>query len=409
MRAEEQAALAEAAGRGFVDVVRVVEGVHRAVLARAYRLIGAGGRAPQRVHEGVTAGVYACVRGVGGLMADGLSRALATRPTAETAEEDRVGAQWSAALCSAFGDHLAGANSPLALTMSLRNERGRVALTTESLIAAYPGGTRGIALFVHGLGMTEHAWDPLWEGSRHEPAGRDRRGYADQLAADLCVTPLYLRYNTGLHISSNGRLLADLLELLVRHWPYPLTRVVLVGHSMGGLVARSACHLGHLEGARWVPLVSDVVTLGSPHRGAPLERGANMTAVALRMAPETRPLAELLDRRSAGIKDLRFGYLTDQAWLHSSAHAMRDESADVPLLPTARHHVVAGTVWRSAEGWMSDLVGDLMIPPASATGRKRTAHGQPFPIDAGHRAAGVNHRTLLKHPGVYRVLRDRLR
>jgi pimeloyl-ACP methyl ester carboxylesterase len=292
--------------------------------------------------------------------------------------------------------------------MSLQNERGPVALTSESFIEAYPTRTRGIALYVHGLGMTEHAWDPSWGSSGRDGPARDKRGYADQLAADLCVTPVFLRYNTGLHISTNGRLLADLLELLVRHWPHPLTRLVLVGHSMGGLVARSACHLGHVEGAGWVPLVSDVVTLGSPHRGVPLERVANVTAMALRRAPESRPLAELLDRRSAGIKDLRFGYLTDQAWLHSSPYATRDESDDVPLLPTARHHLVAGTVCRSAEGWISDLVGDLMVLPASATGRKRTAHGQPFPTHAGHRTAGVNHRTLLNHPGVYRVLRDRL-
>jgi hypothetical protein len=157
-----------------------------------------------------------------------------------------------------------------------------------------------------------------------------------------------------------------------------------------------------------VPLVSDLVTLGSPHRGAPLEQVANIAAGALRVAPESRPLADLLDRRSVGIKDLRFGYVTDQAWLGASPHAIRDQSYDVPLLPTSRHHFLAGTVCRRADSWMADLIGDFMVLPASATGRKSTAHRRPFPAVAGHRAAGVNHRALLVSPDIYRVLRNRL-
>lgn len=410
MRAEEKAALAVAAGHGFSDVVGVVERMHRAVLRRTYGLLGTRGRVPRRVHDGFAAGIYASVQGIGGLVAYGSSRALAARanPRVDALEDGRGGAQWLAVLCSAFGDHLEAANSPLAMTMSVRCDDRVVALTPGSLMAAFPQASGGLAVFIHGLGLTEHAWGSASADSGQDGEVRRERGYADRLAADLGLTPVYLRYNAGLHVSTNGRLLADLLDQVVRYWPTEVTRLVLIGHSMGGLVARSACHLGHLEAAGWVPLVSDVVALGSPHYGAPLERVANITALALRMAPESRPLAGLLDSRSAGIKDLRFGYLTDQTWQHLPPSATRDESDDVPLLPTSRHHFVAGTVFRRADGWMADLVGDLMVLPNSATGQKSTVYRQPFPIDDGRRVAGVNHRSLLSHPDVYHVLRSRL-
>ena len=409
MRADEKAALAVAAGRGFSDVVGVVEGMHRAVLARAYGFAGAGGRAPRRAHEGFTTGIYASVRGIGALVAHGSSQVLAARTNPQVeAEEDRAGAQWLAALCSVFGDHLENANSTLAAPMSVRHGGGPVALTSASFARAFPHATSGIALFIHGLGMTEHAWGPTTAPSRGEAGSRDGRGYAERLATDLGLTPVYVRYNTGLHISTNGHLLAGLVDLVVRHWPTPVTRLVLFGHSMGGLVARSACHSGHSAGADWVPLVSDLVTLGSPHHGAPLEHLATIAAGALRVAPESRPLADLLDRRSAGIKDLRFGYVTDQAWRQAPTDALRDESDDVPLLPTSRHHFLAGTICRRTDSWMADLIGDLVVLPASATGRKATARRRPFPAVAGNRVAGVHHRALLNSPDVYRVLRNRL-
>jgi len=410
VRADEKAALAVAAGRGFSDVVRAVEGVHRAVLARAYGLAGAGGRAPRRAHEGFTTGIYASVRGIGALVTYGSSQVLATRtnPQAEASPEDGAGAQWSAALCSAFGDHLEDACSTLAMPMSVRHRGRHVPPTSTSLARAFPDASSGIALFIHGLGMTEHAWSPAASESSGEKGGPGGRGYAERLATDLGLTPVYVRYNTGLHISTNGHLLAGLVDLVVRHWPTPVTRLVLFGHSMGGLVARSACHSGHSAGAEWVPLVSDLVTLGSPHHGAPLEQAANIAASALRAAPESRPLADLLDRRSAGIKDLRFGYVTDQAWRRAAPNAIHDESEDVPLLSTSRHHFLAGTVCRRADSRLADLIGDFVVLPASATGRKSTAHRRPFPTVAGHRVAGVNHRALLVSPDVYRILRKQL-
>ena len=82
----------------------------------------------------------------------------------------------------------------------------------------------------------------------------------------------HVRYNTGLHVSENGRGLARLLDEMVEEWPCQLEELVLIGHSMGGLVARSACHYG----ASWTDRVRHVFCLGSPHLGADLEKGANV-------------------------------------------------------------------------------------------------------------------------------------
>ncbi|MCV4600863.1 GPI inositol-deacylase, partial [Escherichia coli] len=83
----------------------------------------------------------------------------------------------------------------------------------------------------HGLMETEHAW---------RLGGRPT--YGARLVDDIGATEVQIRYNTGRHISDNGATLARLLSEMVLLWPVPVTRISLVGHSMGGLVIRSACH-----------------------------------------------------------------------------------------------------------------------------------------------------------------------
>jgi len=82
----------------------------------------------------------------------------------------------------------------------------------------------------------------MGRGGRSRP--RTVEATANGLRDDLGYSPVFLRYNTGLHVSVNGRTLAEILELLQDQWPVPITELVLIGHSMGGLVARSACHYG---------------------------------------------------------------------------------------------------------------------------------------------------------------------
>jgi pimeloyl-ACP methyl ester carboxylesterase len=209
-----------------------------------------------------------------------------------------------------------------------------------------------------------------------------------------------VRYNSGLHISDNGRRLAELLDRLVTAWPVAVDEVVLIGHSMGGLVGRSACHYGRADG--WRRRVAHVFTLGSPHRGAPLERVANVACSALSRLPETRGFATPLRVRSAGIKDLRYGYLLDEDWDgHDPDAFLRNTGREVPFLDTANHYFVCATVSADPDAPLSRIVGDLLVVPASAWSQGRRGERLRFPVDQYRHAGGLTHFDLLNHPAIY--------
>ena len=171
-----------------------------------------------------------------------------------------------------------------------------------------------------------------WSGATAQPSGKPitialvlndltnpvsaplRKGFEDA-ARDLGFTPVYLHYNSGLHVSTNGRALAQQLERLVAQWPRPLERLVLLGHSMGGLLARSALYYGTQAGHRWPARLDDLVFLGTPHHGAPLERAGHWVDLVLGATPYAAPFARLGQVRSAGITDLRHGNLMDGDWV----------------------------------------------------------------------------------------------
>ena len=182
----------------------------------------------------------------------------------------------------------------------------------EALAAAFPAAMPRLVVFVHGLIETEHVW---------RLGGRRELRRAPGAGARL--TPLYVRYNSGRHISRNGRSLAGLLEESSPRGRCEVEQIALVGHSMGGLVARSAGCQAAERGQAWVGRVRHVVSLGSPHLGAPLAQGVHYAAHALHAVPETRPFARFLRRRSDGIRDLRQGSLVDRDWEGCDPDALR--------------------------------------------------------------------------------------
>jgi pimeloyl-ACP methyl ester carboxylesterase len=250
---------------------------------------------------------------------------------------------------------------------------------------------RRAAVFVHGLCETDTAWRL---GGGHT--------YGERLREDLGHTPVYARYNTGRHISDNGRALAGALEALVADGP--VEELVLVGHSMGGLVARSACHYGEKDGLDWTAKLRHVVCLGSPHMGAPLERAAARGAHWLSRLPETAPLARILTARSAGVKDLRYGACLEEDWQDVDPDEWGpDRCAEFPFLPTATYCYVGATVARDKDSPFGRLLGDVLVqfPSASGDGPLRKL---AFEIDHGMHVGGANHLQLLNHPRVYEQL-----
>jgi len=229
--------------------------------------------------------------------------------------------------------------------------------------------------------------------------------YGARLERELGCTPVYVRYNSGLHISENGRCLSELMEELVAAWPIEVERVALVGHSMGGLVARSACYRGVEDGADWVGRVRHSVSLGTPHLGAPLEQAVHVLSAGLATLPETRPFANFLRRRSGGIRDLRRGSLVDEDWRGKDPDALRAAAcAEVPLLDRATHCFASATVTRSDRHPLGRLLGDTLVLKPSASGRSRT-RGIPFDDEFGMHLGGAHHFSLLNHPAVYEQLR----
>lgn len=302
------------------------------------------------------------------------------------------------------GDHLHREGNELDLGMSFRIGDSYVEFSKDACSVILPNPSPKVALFVHGLGTTEWSFC-LGSQTYH---GEPGVSFGSLLARDLGYTPVWLRYNTGRHVSENGRLLAAQLERFLQTYPIPISELVLVGHSMGGLVARSACHYASVESRRWPSLVSHVFCLGSPHRGAPLEKLGNVLTGVLGSIdlPGTLIPARILAGRSAGIKDLRHGALLDEDWVGRDPDALQSEGQrEVPLLPSASYHFVSATVTSDPEHPLGQIMGDLLVRVPSSSGP--VMHTSSFAIET-LRFGGVMHHQLQNHPAIYEVLRSAL-
>jgi len=366
MRSDEARALGRLASETFAGAVTHVERVHRAIAARAFRPASSVGAPARYTHDAIAKLVYACVRGAGKGVGLAAGEVVALAPRTESTASPRTNLAQSI-LNAAIGDKLAAAGDPLAIRMTTRVDGE---------------ATSGLAVFLHGLAENDLSWG-------------DRFGAA--LRADFGLTPVYVRYNTGRHISDNGQELSQVLTDVVDTWPVPVDQIVLVGHSMGGLVARSACHYGAATGAPWTTVVTDVFYLGSPHTGAGLERLASKLGWALGHLAETRPYADLVNIRSAGIKDLRYGYVIEEDWAGCDADTcLRDHRHDVDLLETANHYVISAALAQDERSPSARLLGDLLVHPRSARGQ----------VDQVRHLGGLHHFDLLNHPRVYEAIRS---
>jgi triacylglycerol lipase len=263
-------------------------------------------------------------------------------------------------LNAVIGDYLRRRGNGLQLELTLRHDDRPLPCEREAIARALPDATDRICLFVHGLATNERAWS--FPGDPHRTYGASLR--------ELGYTPFFLRYNSGLHVSENGALLAALVDALARCHPAGVREIVLVGHSMGGLVIRSACETARAEGQPWLDRVSHAFYLGSPHRGAPLEKAGNVVAWALRAVGvvHTTVLADVANLRSAGIKDLRFGSLLAADWQGRDPDALLEDTCSAVRLPRGvAHHLGVGGLGAHERHLVTRLVGDAMVRVASAS------------------------------------------
>jgi hypothetical protein len=357
-------------------MITVVEAMHRTIAGDPL--------------AGMVGAAYAPVRGIAKLVGHGMDAVIA--PFIEMSAELQASPEREAMLAAVngiLGDHLAATQNPLAIPMRLRRHGRPISLNRSDLRAAISRPSGKVLVLAHGLCMNDLQW------TRH---GRD---HAAALAESLGWTPVHLHYNTGLHISTNGRGFAELMEALLQHWPVPVREIAIVGHSSGGLLSRSAYRYGTTTGHRWPRRVRKLFFLGTPHHGSVLERIGNLVNVGLSLNRYSAPLARIASIRSAGITDLRYGYVLDEDWRgrdrfrHSSDHRQ-----PVPLPKRVRCFTVAASIGRNHS------IGDGLVSVDSALGR----HQDPsltlaFAARNQWVGYGLDHWDLLDHPTVYKRMR----
>ncbi|MBV8034512.1 MAG: alpha/beta hydrolase [Pelomonas sp.] len=398
-----QAADLRGAARLTTDAVAglasLVEAMHARIVTLP-RIPGLGGTvAADERTGGVTGLVYETVRGVthlaGGTveaLLGWLAPALAAADPHQPPRAEREAVL--AALNGVLGDHLATTDNPLAITMQFRHSGRPLPLERHALRTRLGGARPKLLVLLHGLCMNDLQWCR---------AGHD---HGEALARELGYTPVYLHYNSGLSVSTNGRILASLMEGLYSAWPVPVERLVMLGHSMGGLVARSAIHHGvqmQRGGLRWPGRVNDLICLGTPHQGAPLERAGHGVDLLLGATPYAAPLVRLGKVRSAGINDLRLGNI-----LKGPAGDDGPHRADRVNLPdSARCFAVAASLGPASGSMKARLLGDGLVPVASALGQ----HNDPglslgFAPERRAVVYDTGHLDLLSSPEVHGLLRQ---
>ncbi len=402
MRDNDIKAIGDLAGDALAGGSELIEQMHLDIAARPFGILGEAAEPVRVVHDGITIGVHRRVRG-------GLRAAFWAAASLSAQRAGDRGAPLGArpggavalgALNGLYGNHIAARGNELALGMEIRRQGGAVATTPSGLAGAFPDATPRIAMFIHGLCETDESWGRQTQRGEGELCPT----YGERLQDELGFTPVHVRYNSGLRISDNGRRLAALIDAVVAGWPLEVSELVLVGHSMGGLLARSACHYAAVDDRGFASTVRHVFCLGAPHLGADLEKAVNAISWACGRVPETRALGSFLNARSVGIKDLRFGSCVEEDWRGCDPDEfLRDRCREVPFLPGASYYFIAASL---SDGPLGVLLGDLLVRVPSATGRAE-GPGRRLPFEVGHgrELHGLNHFDLLNHPAVYEQLR----
>ncbi|MET4075500.1 alpha/beta fold hydrolase [Hymenobacter sp. UYCo722] len=338
-------------------------------------------------------------------------------------------------LNGALGDQLAARFDPRAIQMSFRRGGYDVAVTDLGLVET----RQKTVVYIHGLMGDEL----IWQTGFQDAAGSRR--YGPRLAEETHSRALYLRFNSGLHLSENGRELHRLLTELVETWPDAIGELVLVGHSMGGLIIRSAGYYASemgikneelkiksepvstpkseeeffilhssflIEKAPWLAHLRSIFLIGTPNDGSWLEQNSHFTARLLERINlfPTRFLSKALNQRSNGIKDLRYSILVDEDWQDAHADDLTPPRTPVPPLPGVQYHILMGSWLRATRpSALREYFGDGLVGHGSARGHATFGDEATMPAGSGVRTtvfSQQHHGGLLSHPEVFQYLKQ---
>lgn len=379
----------------IVGITDLTEAVHM-------RILGSTGKVGAPVHKPLamaTSLVYKSVRGISSLVGTGLDGLLARLAPLLSTHSHWPGREpVLSALNGVLGDYLAASHNPLAIPLRLRHQGQVLALNADAIAQildpAMPAAHGRILILAHGLCMN----DLQWQRKGHD--------HGAMLARERQYTPIYLHYNTGQHISSNGQLFADQLQALVQAWPVPIEEIVLLCHSMGGLVSRSAFHYGTLAKHQWVAQVKKIIFLATPHHGSPLERGGNWVHILTDLSSYSAPFSRLAKIRSSGITDLRYGNLLDADWHGKDRFAHGGDPRNAVPLPTGvACYTVAATTGKKKGDLTDSILADGLVPLASALGQHEDGtHSLNFAPERQAVVYGTHHFAVLDSPEVAQKL-----
>ncbi len=388
IRAADLRAYTRLATDATLAVTDLLENMHHNIS----RLPGVFGEATEEPARGITGFVYRSIRAITRTVGHGVDNIL--RVVAPETLPDDVSLQREiliSVLNGVVGDYLVSTNNPLQISMRFRRDGSALELERDALATSISEASGKILVLAHGLCMSDLQWR--------------RRGHdhGERLVDDLGYTPVYLHYNSGLHISTNGHEFSEMLEALIAAWPVAVEDLVIIGYSMGGLITRSACEDARLTGKNWIQYLRDLVFIGTPHDGSPLERTGNRLDALLGSSPYTVALSRLGKVRSAGITDLRHASLDDEEWQDQDRfgdHRRRNEA--LPLPQGVRCYAVAGSLGKKPGAFSERIAGDGLVPLYSALGLHRNPkRNLKLPESQRWVAYKTNHLDLLGSQEVY--------
>ena len=300
------------------------------------------------------------------------------------------------ALNGVIGDYLEEKDNPLKITMQFRYQSNAISLDSKSIEKAYPTINGKILLMVHGSCMNDIQWT------------QEEHNHGVGLAKELNKTLIYLHYNSGRHISSNGKSFNKLLEELVQHWPVPVEELVIIAHSMGGLVVRSALHYGNQQQKSWTEYLEKIVFLGTPHHGSFIARSGNYLGVVLESIPYAKPFARLGKIRSAGVTDLIYGNLIDEDWQDRDRFKIQgDHRQNISLPKQIEYYNIASVIGKAAGSLSTKVLGDSLVDVKSALGQhKNPAKDMKFKKKNTWVVYENTHIDLLSNPEIYAKIKE---
>ena len=390
-----------------------IEELHNSISERPYKtlqhipLLNVVTAPLERAQHSISSGIYRALRKAGHLVlrnAIQLESKPYLPPAVKAAGTDTViGAAINSAINGAIGDHLESTDNSLALSMGFYHQNEPVKLQGESLQKQFPKLSGKICILVHGLCVNESAWRSYSQQHWGKP-----QDFGQLLQEDLGYTPFYVRYNSGRHISHNGRDLDLLIEELIQNYPMDVKDIVIIGHSMGGLIARSANHFTTSSHTQWHTQLSQVICLGSPHLGAPLEQVAHLGTSLLDQISFTQPIAKIIQQRSIGIKDLRYGYVTDEDWAGQDQDSLEgNKRKAAQKLQHVKYSFIGSSLSNDTQHPVAHTLGDILVPVKSSTGDHHAEELRvPYCDERYKLLGGINHIALQNHPLAYDQIKD---